>query len=283
MEMAYHGNENRGRILIAVGVILALVAGGTSFYILNSQQAAPGPTSVDRKPVVVAVRLIGARTAITPADVAVRQVAIEAANAAGTVDTTDKVVGRIPAVSILAGQPVTENMLASAVDSGGPFSILEPTETIGPDSEAWRAVSITVPANRAVGGFVQIGQTVDIFATAAIAVPPELLASGDYVAAQSTKIVFQNMLILARQGDEYVIRATLPVAEEINHLLASAGAIFSIALRPDIDVREADATVLGTTTNEVISKYGLPIPQVLPAPAGAAAATTRPSASPRVP
>jgi Flp pilus assembly protein CpaB len=238
------------------------------------------PSEFKHVPIVVATRTIGARTPITPADVAVRPVAIDPAIAAGVIDAAEKVVGRIPAVAILAGQPVTENMLATAVDAGGAFSILEPSETIGPDSEAWRAVSVTVPANRAVAGFVEIGQTVDIFATASVSVPPELEGNDQYIAERSTKIVFQNMLILARQGDEYVVRAPLAVAEEINHLLASSGAIFSIALRPNIDVRTADASQLGTTTNRVIAKYGLPIPEVLTAP-GRAVTTAAPLAAPR--
>ena len=37
---------------------------------------------------------------------------------------------------------------------GGGFAILEPNETVGPDSEAWRAVSLTIPDDRAVGGML---------------------------------------------------------------------------------------------------------------------------------
>ena len=51
---------------------------------------------------------------------------------------------------------LTQNMLASAA-TGGQFSILEPGETVAPDSEAWRAVSMTVPDDRAVGGLLQPG------------------------------------------------------------------------------------------------------------------------------
>ena len=45
-------------------------------------------------------------------------------------------------------------MLASTVQ-GGVFSILSPEETVGPDSEAWRAISITVPDDLAVGGLLE--------------------------------------------------------------------------------------------------------------------------------
>ncbi len=39
------------------------------------------------------------------------------------------------------------------------FSILQPDETVAPDSEAWRAVSITVSDDRAVGGMLAAGMT----------------------------------------------------------------------------------------------------------------------------
>ena len=38
----------------------------------------------------------------------------------------------------------------------------------------------------------------------------------------------------------------------------------SMALRPDIDQRPVDASKLGETTNRIIEKYGLPIPENYP-------------------
>ena len=62
---------------------------------------------------------------------------------------------------------VTTNMLASSTE-GGQFSVLGPDETVGPDSPEWRAVSLTVPDDRAVGGLLQPNQIVDVFVTAQI-------------------------------------------------------------------------------------------------------------------
>jgi hypothetical protein len=78
-------------------------------------------------------------------------------------------------------------------------------------------------------------------------------------------VVYQDMLILARTGGSYILKTTLAVAEEIAHLQASGTAQFSMALRPDIDTRQVDATALGETTNRIITKYGLPIPETYPA------------------
>ncbi len=263
MEMEYHDTSRRGRVLIVLGVILAVAAGAGAFFVLNNQQQSTAPTSVQRKPAVVATRAITARKAIEAGDVVVSQVAIDPTNAAGVIADLTKVIGRIPAVSILAGQLVTENLFASA-NAGLPFSILGPTETVSPSSEPWRAISMTVPADRAVGGYLTVGQTVDVFVTASIVVPADIAAQNRYYSDQSTKVVYQNMVILARTGDQYVVRATLAVAEEINHLLAGASTLFSMALRPDIDVRLVDATTLGETTTKIIAKYGLPVPEIYP-------------------
>src|SRR5437773_7941527 len=74
------------------------------------------------------------------------------------------------------------------------------------------------------------------------------------------------MVIPGRAGTQYILRASLPVAEEINHLLATGTVQFSAALRPDQDVRYVDVSKLGGTTNRILQKYGLPFPVVYPAP-----------------
>jgi hypothetical protein len=95
------------------------------------------------------------------------------------------------------------------------------------------------------------------------------------------------MLVLAKTGTFYVLKAPIDVAEEISHLQASGSATFSLALRPDVDTRMVDASALGTTTNEVIIRYGLPIPVAfppvegpIPTPRPTPVPTPSPSASP---
>jgi Flp pilus assembly protein CpaB len=168
----------------------------------------------------------------------------------------------MPAVTILQGQLVTTNMLASTVQ-GGAFSILQPEETVSPDSEAWRAISITVPPDLAVGGLLKPSEIVDVFVTAVVSAPAQPAASGDFVSDRSTKIIYQRLMILAREGDFYIIRAPVAVAEEILHLQVAGSTTFSMAMRPEADARGVDAKSLGTTTNRIIEKYGLPIPQSL--------------------
>ena len=174
-------------------------------------------------------------------------------------------------MTILEGQPVYANFLASQAQ-GGQFSILEPGETIGPDSEAWRAVSLTVPDDRAVGGLVRPGDTVDVFVTTTVTVPDDLAAAGKYYTDKSTKITYQDLVVLAKASTFYVMKVPAAIAEEISHLQASGAAAFSLALRPPDDDRTVDASRLGETTNLIIQRYGLPIPQPYPPGRGAVVA-----------
>ena len=288
MEMEYKDPSRRGKFLVVMGVVLALAAGGAAFFLISQAQQQAGQAGLQKVAVVVAVRTIPARKIIEAEDVVVREIPLDPTNAQGIVPTPDRVIGRVPAVTILEGQMVLTNLLASSAE-GGQFSILGPDETVAPDSIAWRAVSMTVPDDRAVGGLLIPSQTVDVLATATINVLTTLDTIGEegYYTDKSTKITYQGMVILARTGTFYVLKVPLDVAEEISHLQASGTATFSMVLRPDIDTRLVDATDLGTTTNRMIQRYGLPIPVLyppaegpIPTPAPTAAPTVAPSAGP---
>ena len=284
MEMEYKDPSRRGRWIVIIGVVLAVVAGGAAFYLINQAQQQAGQAGLQRVAVVVAAQTIPARKIIEAADVAVREIPLDDTNAQGIASTPDKVIGRVPAVAILQGQMVLTNLLASSTE-GGQFSVLGPEEAFGDDSPEWRAVSMTVPDDRAVGGLLTPNQTVDVFVTASVNVltsSDEGIGKDGFYTDKSTKLSYQNMLVLAKTGTFYVLKAPVDVAEEISHLQASGAASFSLALRPEVDTREVDATALGTTTNRVIIRYGLPIPVAFPPVSGQAAprATARASASP---
>ena len=266
MEMEYKDPSRRGRYIVIIGVILAVVAGAAAFYLISTAQQQAGQAGLQRVSVVVALQTIPARKLIEATDLEVREVPLDPTNALGIVSTPDKVIGRVPSVTILAGQMVTTNLLASSTE-GGQFSVLGPDESISPDSPVWRAISVTVPDDRAVGGLLTANQTVDVFVTASVNVlTTSDVGVGDegFYTDKSTKISYQNMLILAKTGTFYILKAPIDVAEEISHLQASGASSFSLALRPDVDTRQVDASVLGTTTNEVIIRYGLPVPVVYP-------------------
>jgi Flp pilus assembly protein CpaB len=287
MEMEYKDPSKRGKFIVLMGVVLALAAGGAAFYLINQAQQQAGQGPIQKVSVVVAARPIAARKPVEADDVIVREIPIDATNSAAIAITQpDQVIGHVLAVSVFQDQMLTVNMLAST-STGGQFSILEPGETVAPDSEVWRAVSITVADNLAVGGMIQPGMTVDIIATATVNVPQNVIDRGKYYTDKSTKVMYQNMVILAKGAGFYVLKATLPVAEEITHLQAAGNATFAMLLRPEADTRMIDATRLGETTNRIIAKYGLPVPEVyppgngpLPTPLPTAAITPAPTVAP---
>ncbi len=264
MEMEYRDPAKRGKFIVVIGILLAVAAGGAAFYLISQAQQKAGQGSLAKTDVVVAVQAIPARKPVEASDIEVRQVPLDPSNSAAIVfSQPDQVIGRVLAVTVLQDQILTQNMLAGAA-AGAQFSILQPGETVAPDSQAWRAVSLTVPDERAVGGLLQPGMTVDVLMSATVNVPQSLLDAGRYYTDKSTKITYQNMVILARAGQFYVVKATLDVAEEISHLMAAGNATFSMIMRPEADIRTVDVSNLGETTNKVIAKYGLPVPEVFP-------------------
>ena len=78
--------------------------------------------------------------------------------------------------------------------------------------------------------------------TATMTVPLTTEPVGVYYSDMVTKITYQDMVILGRAGSQYILKTSLAVAEEINHMLATGTVTFSAALRPDQDVRFVDVT-----------------------------------------
>jgi Flp pilus assembly protein CpaB len=289
MEMEYKDSNRRGKFVIIAGVVLAVIAGVTSFYLINQAQDKAGQGEIKLVPIVVAAQIIPARTPIQPGAVVVKQVPLDAATQAGIVTDPASLEGKVLAIPITIGQPIYSNMIASSSGQSG-FAILGPDETVAPDSEAWRAISIIIPDDRAVAGLLVAGQTIDIFMTATMTVPVNAAPVGVYYSDMVTKITYQDMVILGRAGSQYILKTSLAVAEEINHMLATGTITFSAALRPDQDVRFVDVSKLGATTNRILQKYGLPFPALFPAPSASippqpplALPTPPPTAAPATP
>jgi Flp pilus assembly protein CpaB len=280
MEMEYKDPSKRGRWIIVLGLVLAVAAAGGAFYLINSAQQQAGQTQLKTMTAVVAAKPLAAKKTLAADDLLVRQdIPLDGTNSLGGMLATDpqQLIGRILGVDVAAGQLMTLNLLAST-SVGGQFPILGPGETVAPDSDAWRAVSVTVSDDHAVGGMLAAGMTVDMLMSMTIAplpsasaaptptpdpsAPPAPSASArvSAIAGFSTKVTYQRMTILARQGTYYVLKATLPVAEEITQA-STDGATFTFLLRPDQDTRVLDVSLLGSTTSRILQRYGLLIPQ----------------------
>ena len=240
----------------------------------RAQQASSQPQVAKTITGIVATRAVAAHKPLSLDDMVVRtDIPADGTNinAALLVANPNDLVGVMLAVDVTAGQLITRNLLASDV-AGGVFQILAPGETVGPDSEAWRAISLTVADDRAVAGILQAGMHVDVIMTATVTVPSAAPAdSGGPVATPppfytdaSTKITYQDMKILSRQTTAYILKATLRVAEEISHMQTAGAAQFTLVLRPSQDARIIDLSAFGETTNRILQRYGLLIPKTFP-------------------
>ena len=266
MEMEYVPPRRRARLIILIGVVLAIGAGASAFMLLKQAESDQTRANTPRVAIVVASRVIPARKTIDRSDVAVHEVPSDGIPSGSAITDPSQVIGRVAAVSILAGQPITANLFATSTGTGA-ISVLAPDETIGPNSPVWRAVALNVPDDRALGGLLEPGQTVDVFVTVPVTVPASVTKGTQttpYYTDRATKIMYQGVPIIAKQESYYIVRVTQQVAEEIAHLEASGAAAFSFALRPDIDNRITDTSKLGETTNLIIQRYDLPVPEEYP-------------------
>lgn len=272
MEFEYSDkNSRRSKVYIAVGVIVALLVAAT-VYIALQASGLTNQGEVEMRQVVVAAAEIPGRKAIEEADVVMRNVPVDPINEMAFT-SIDQVLGRVVSVPVSAGQLLTPNLLAST-DAGAIFSILRPGEEFDPSMPDLRAVSMTVPDDRAVGGTLQPGQPVDLIATLNVqpaadtgtpsepapseAPAPAPEASAPRVPGPSTKTTLQRLDILVRNGTLYILRTDLATAEKITELQA-AGAQFTLVLRATEDDRSAETE--GSTLDRLLEEFEFPVPE----------------------
>jgi Flp pilus assembly protein CpaB len=254
-------NSKRSKIYIAVGLIMALIVAGVVFVALRASGLTQGDEPELRQ-VVVAARDIASRKPIEEGDVVMRTVQADPTNESAFT-RIDEVLARVSGVPITTGQLLTRNMLASAT-TGQAFSILEPGQEFNRSMPDLRAVSISVPDDRAVAGTLVPGQFVDLLVT--MAINPEIgqtaaqaqRTQSKVIPGPSTKATLQSLTILSRNGSLYILRTDLATAEKITELSA-AGGQFTLVLRPDLDDRTAKTD--GSTIDRLIDEYGFPVPR----------------------
>jgi pilus assembly protein CpaB len=245
-------------VYIVAGLVIAALVGVVVFVALQGSALLSEP--VEQRTVVVAARDIASRKPIEEGDLTTRTVPADPTNEAAFTLIED-VLGRVSGVPIAAGQLVTRNMLAAAT-SGQGYSILEAGEVYDPTGPDLRAVSVSVPDDRAVAGTLVPGQRVDLLVT--LAINPEIgvvvedpAAETAFIAGPSTKVTLQMLTVLARNGSIYILRTDLATAEKIAEL-AAAGGQFTLVLRPDEDDRVA--VTVGSTLDRLLDEYDFPIP-----------------------
>lgn len=274
MEMEFKDNSRRRTVVLVVGVLLALGAGAAAFM-LSSQGTDESAPPIPLRDVVVATSIIEARDTIDATQVTTLKAPLDVTNDTAFSDVT-QVVGKIAAIPIYENQPISQNMLAQATGVGQ-VDILEPDETVESDSPFWRAVSLTVSPERAVGGLIAVDQRVDVIATLPFNVtPPTDPDTGEPVAGpggepnlltsgSSTKPMWIDVKVIGRpEGNPelYILRMDLQQAEEVA-LAQSVGAQFAMALRPAVDTRDVDRSFYGETQDRLMSRYNFAIPEII--------------------
>ena len=263
MEMEYKDTNRRGKFVIIVGVVLAIAAGAASFYLINQAQQTAGQGDLQKARSSSRCRSSPPARPILAAALEVREIVLDEASQVGIVKDPKELVGKVLAIPVAIGQPIYSNMIALTASGPGGIEILGPDETIAPDSVAWRAISITIPDERAVAGMLAPGQTIDIFMTAQMNVSdPEgrlHLRHGheDHLPGHGHPRPRRHAVHpprLARGG-----RGDQPPARHRHGPVQRRAAALQ-------DVRFVDVSDLGATTSRILEKYGLPFPAVYPRP-----------------
>jgi Flp pilus assembly protein CpaB len=288
MEAEYVNERRRRRLIVLVGILLAVVAAVATYYLVTRPTGNTPPAAT--RTIVVAAVEIPARTKIDLSQLNTVTVPDTPALAFALTDPS-LAADKYAAVDIAAGQPISADMFSTGTVGG--IAILQPDETISPDSPIWRAVSVTVPTDRAVGGMLSAGDHVDLFVTLSPQIfdpngqangytdPGHPPASTDVqYSDQTTKVTWTDLELLSAdpQSSVYVFKVTEAQAEEIAHV-QSIGADFTIGLRPPGDDRSFDPAQYGQTTNSLIDLFGFKIPQMIVLGSPAPQSPT-PSASP---
>ena len=227
------GSRRRARLILIVGVALALVA----------------------------AREIPAKTTLTSADVKLQEFNVDAKPAAA-MTKADDALGKITIQSISVGEPILPTKFA---DPKNPSFVVMPASFIGPDgapvanSPNFRAMSITVPDANAVGGSVLVGDLVDLVFTAQFDPQSRLQRPTPQQTVDfSAKIILERVPILARLASVYTVRVDALTAERIAYL-QSAGGQLAFLLRAPKDERASGST--GATFGDIYTNFRLKIPE----------------------
>ena len=254
------GSKRRARLVLIIGIVLALVAGAGTFFYASSATTTTAPV-IQTTPVLVAAREIPAKTALTAADLKVQEYNLDAKPAAALVKPEDA-IGKIAIQNISVGEPILPTKFADPKSPTFvviPANFLDANGAIKSDTPNLRAMSITVADAAAVGGAVQPGDTVDLLFTfqfdpAKFIKSPKPEQTSDF----SSKIILERIAILAKLGSVYTIRVDTATAERIAYLQAAGGQL-AFLLRAPKDERAAGTA--GVTFGDVQKAYQIKIPE----------------------
>lgn len=280
--------KRRARLILILGVLLALVTGAVTYTVVSGAQSGAPAQEIPTINIVVAARDIPARTALTAADLKLAKMDPAVAPPASLKDPKD-VIGKILVQPVYVGEPI---IAAKFAPTERAFTVFPPGVEVQPGSPAYRIMTLSVPDNNAVGGIIVPGDNVDIMyvfqfdpcaklqigtgATAGTACQTGATAviggtPGTTAPQQSTttpqskitsdtvaKIILGPVLILARNAAIYTIRVDAALAERLAYI-QSGGGTLQFLLRAPTDDRAANTT--GATFSSIYTQFKFPIPE----------------------
>ncbi|TMB72105.1 MAG: Flp pilus assembly protein CpaB [Chloroflexi bacterium] len=260
------GSKRRARLVLIVGVLLAVFAGVGTFVYASGAGGVQAAPAIPTTPVVVAAREIPAKTTITQGDLKVVEFNLDSKPGAALAKQEDA-IGKVTTTPISVGEPV----LLSKLNDGKTGFVVMPLDALGPDGAPkadapfFRAFSVTVPDAEAVGGNVAPGDIIDLLVS--FNFDPQKIydrTRPTQTSDTTAKIILEKVVVLARAGAVYTIRGNTDTAERIAYLQGAGGKL-SMLLRAPKDERAANTG--GQTGPGVIAEYKIKVPEKVLAPA----------------
>ncbi len=262
--------KRRARLILIAGFVLALLAAVGTFVIASGSPSA-APPAVPTTEVLVAARDIPPKTQLAAADLKAVKINSDVVPVAALrAEQQAEVVGKVVTVPIQSGEFILSGKFGAT--AGATFTVFPPnvSATIGqaipPGTPNYRAMSITVPDQFAVGGAIQIGDVVDIMYTLNFDPNKYFRAQTGIVTGSpqdtrvtdfSVKVILEKVPVIARTLAVYTIRTDSATAERLAYLTAS-GAVLQMLLRAPADDRAARTE--GATFEPVQQTFGFRVP-----------------------
>jgi pilus assembly protein CpaB len=143
--------KRRGCLWLAVGIILALLAGSFAFVtMLQATAARLAPPEVLKTQVVVAVREIALRAVIQDADIEVKELPTDAVPEGAAV-AAEEVVGKIAMVKFVPGEIILKSRLADLTKKGENIALTIPEGKVViaiPATDLMSTLSILQPGDK---------------------------------------------------------------------------------------------------------------------------------------
>ena len=120
------GSKRRARLILILGVVLAIFAGAGTFFYASSAQTAVAPV-IPTTRVLVAAREIPAKTTLTAADVRVVEYNLDSKPAAALTLAEDA-IGKVTVIPISVGEPILASKFS---DPKNPVFVVIPASARG--------------------------------------------------------------------------------------------------------------------------------------------------------